>query len=237
MCLASVLGWQLQALDPRGRCCVRPLAPESIRPPSLPTTRVANRLTYYRAQAEAINLLAGQKTNENPENVVGVLSLAGKGPRVLVTPTGDLGKILGAMHGLGMEGETNICSGVQLTTFFSVARPHEVLGRQAYPPSGHCRLPRRTGSLLYSNVHSISTRYVSIACIYRASGKEHMLSVAQLALKHRQNKNQRQRIVLFTGSPIAADQVGSVVKDASSTLTKGIATQNKIKTHGYETEL
>jgi hypothetical protein len=67
-----------------------------------------------QAQADAINLLAGQKTNENPENVVGVLTLAGKGPRVLVTPTGDLGKILGAMHGLGMDGETNLCSGVQV---------------------------------------------------------------------------------------------------------------------------
>jgi len=101
----------------------------------------------FEAQADAINLLAGQKTNENPENVVGVLTLAGKGPRVLVTPTGDLGKILGAMHGLGMDGETNLCSGVQ---------------------------------------------------------------IAQLALKHRLNKNQRQRIVLFAGSPIAADQAALV---------------------------
>mmetsp|Transcript_32315 Transcript_32315/g.62124 ORF Transcript_32315/g.62124 Transcript_32315/m.62124 type:complete len:395 (+) Transcript_32315:215-1399(+) len=103
--------------------------------------------TRFEAQAEAINLLAGQKTNENPENTVGILTLAGKGPRVLVTPTSDLGKILGAMHDLGMEGETNICSGVQ---------------------------------------------------------------VAQLALKHRQNKNQRQRIVLFTGSPVGADQAAMV---------------------------
>jgi len=101
----------------------------------------------FEAQADAINLLAGQKTNENPENVVGVLTLAGKGPRVLVTPTGDLGKILGAMHGLGMDGETNLCSGVQ---------------------------------------------------------------IAQLALKHRLNKNQRQRIVMFAGSPIAADQAALV---------------------------
>ena len=29
---------------------------------------------------------------------------------------------------------------------------------------------------------------------------------AQLALKHRQNKNQRQRIVLFAGSPIETEQ-------------------------------
>ena len=32
--------------------------------------------------------------------------------------------------------------------------------------------------------------------------------IAQLALKHRQNKNQRQRIVIFIGSPIVEDKVG-----------------------------
>ena len=35
----------------------------------------------------------------NPENTVGVLTMAGKGVRVLVTPTADLGKILSSMHG------------------------------------------------------------------------------------------------------------------------------------------
>jgi hypothetical protein len=35
----------------------------------------------------------------NPENTVGVLTMAGKGPRVLITPTNDLGKILQALHG------------------------------------------------------------------------------------------------------------------------------------------
>ena len=33
------------------------------------------------------------------------------------------------------------------------------------------------------------------------------VQIAQLALKHRQNKNQRQRIVIFIGSPIAEDKV------------------------------
>lgn len=67
-----------------------------------------------QAQSEAIHLLASHKANDNPENTVGILTLAGKNPRVLVTPTSDLGKILGAMHGLGMEGETNVCSGMQV---------------------------------------------------------------------------------------------------------------------------
>ena len=39
--------------------------------------------TRLQAQAEAVNLLAGAKTGSNPENTVGVLSLAGvRGPKV-----------------------------------------------------------------------------------------------------------------------------------------------------------
>ena len=33
------------------------------------------------------------------------------------------------------------------------------------------------------------------------------VQIAQLALKHRQNKNQRQRIVIFIGSPLSEDKV------------------------------
>ena len=36
----------------------------------------------------------------NPENTVGILTMAGKGVRVLATPTSDLGKILACMHGI-----------------------------------------------------------------------------------------------------------------------------------------
>jgi len=32
------------------------------------------------------------------------------------------------------------------------------------------------------------------------------VQIAQLALKHRQNKNQRQRIVAFIGSPLAEEE-------------------------------
>tara|TARA_B100000085_G_scaffold73238_1_gene65699 strand:+ start:130 stop:1116 length:987 start_codon:yes stop_codon:yes gene_type:complete len=92
-----------------------------------------------QAEADAVNLLAGAKTQSNPENAVGVLSLAGKAPRVLTTPTQDLGAVLNSVHGVKIEGEINVSVGVQ---------------------------------------------------------------VAHLALKHRQNKHQRMRIVLFIGSPV-----------------------------------
>ncbi|GAB2227349.1 hypothetical protein Droror1_Dr00009167 [Drosera rotundifolia] len=97
----------------------------------------------FQAQADAVNLICGAKTQSNPENTVGVLTMAGKGVRVLVTPTSDLGKILACMHGLEVGGEMNLMAGIQ---------------------------------------------------------------VAQLALKHRQNKKQQQRIIVFAGSPVKYDK-------------------------------
>ena len=104
------------------------------------------------AQADAVNLLCGAKTQSNPENTVGLMTLAGKVPKVLIAPTAELGKVLSAVHGIAIEGEqVDFAAGIQK---------------------------------------------------------------AQLALKHRQNKNQRQRIVLFAGSPIETEQK-DLVRSAS----------------------
>ncbi|WVZ56183.1 hypothetical protein U9M48_006753 [Paspalum notatum var. saurae] len=97
----------------------------------------------FQAQADAVNLICGAKTQSNPENTVGVMTMAGKGVRVLVTPTSDLGKILACMHGLEVGAEANLAAAIQ---------------------------------------------------------------VAQLALKHRQNKRQQQRIIAFIGSPVKYDK-------------------------------
>ncbi|KAJ4959188.1 hypothetical protein NE237_026299 [Protea cynaroides] len=99
--------------------------------------------TRFQAQADAVNLICGAKTQSNPENTVGVLTMAGKGVRVLVTPTSDLGKILACMHSLQIGGEMNLAAAIQ---------------------------------------------------------------VAQLTLKHRQNKLQQQRIIVFAGSPVKYDK-------------------------------
>jgi 26S proteasome regulatory subunit N10 len=48
------------------------------------------------------------------------------------------------------------------------------------------------------------------------------LQIAQLALKHRQNKNQRQRVFLFVGSPIAEDEK-SLVKLAKKLKKNNVA--------------
>jgi len=99
--------------------------------------------TRMESQADAVNLICNVKTQQNPESTVGVMTSAGRGPEVLVTPTQDLGKILTALHNVKITGSTNFVGTIQ---------------------------------------------------------------VAQLALKHRQNKNQRQRIIAFVGSPLEDDQ-------------------------------
>ncbi|KAH8549858.1 hypothetical protein BGW37DRAFT_468928 [Umbelopsis sp. PMI_123] len=103
--------------------------------------------TRMGAQNDAINLLFRIKTQSNPENTVGLMTLAGKSPEVLVTLTSDLGKILSALHSVKIAGAGDFMTGVQ---------------------------------------------------------------IAQLALKHRQNKNQRQRIIAFVGSPVQADEKAMV---------------------------
>jgi len=99
--------------------------------------------TRFGAQSAAVNVIFGTKTQSNPENTVGVMTMAGKTPEVLVTPTQDIGKILVALHNLKIGGEADLATGIQ---------------------------------------------------------------IAQLALKHRLNKNQRQRIIVFVGSPLRADE-------------------------------
>ena len=100
------------------------------------------------AQQDAVTLLAGAKTQQNPENTVGVLTMAGRCPNVRVAMTGDVGKVLSESHGAPIGGQLALSAGLQ---------------------------------------------------------------VAGLALKHRQNKNQRQRIVVFVGSPVL-DEEAALVK-------------------------
>ena len=50
------------------------------------------------AQHDAANLLVSAKTQSNPENTVGVLTLVDA--ELLVSPTDDMGKILSALHGV-----------------------------------------------------------------------------------------------------------------------------------------
>jgi 26S proteasome regulatory subunit N10 len=121
--------------------------------------------TRFGALADAVTTVFQTKIDSNPENTVGVMTMANKGcarliiennktptrsnksslyrirPEVLVTHTKELGQIITAVHNTS----TN-------------------LGRTASIPTA--------------------------------------IAIAQLALKHRQNKNTRQRVIVFVGSPL-----------------------------------
>ncbi|KAI9743491.1 MAG: hypothetical protein M1818_002804 [Claussenomyces sp. TS43310] len=101
--------------------------------------------TRYEAQSDAVSMIFSAITQGNPESSVGLMSMGGKGPEVLVTLTTDHGKILEGLH--------------------------------------------RTKTKIRGNSHL-------------ATG----IQIAGLALKHRQNKTQRQRIIVFTCSPIPEDE-------------------------------
>lgn len=108
--------------------------------------------TRLEAQADAVNVIFQTKTDSNPESTVGLMTMAGKGPEVMVTNTKDLGQVLQGLH----------------------------------------RASSKIGGVI-----DIPTA----------------IAVAQLALKHRENKNLRQRIMVFVGSPLegaAADEAGMV---------------------------
>ncbi|EQB54971.1 von Willebrand factor type A domain-containing protein [Colletotrichum gloeosporioides Cg-14] len=101
--------------------------------------------TRFDSQADAVNVIFQTITNGNPESSVGLMSMGGKGPEVLVTLTTDQGKILDGLHRTKtkIKGSSHLATGIQ---------------------------------------------------------------VAGLALKHRQNKSQRQRIIVFVCSPIEEEE-------------------------------
>ncbi|XP_012684632.1 26S proteasome non-ATPase regulatory subunit 4-like [Clupea harengus] len=94
--------------------------------------------TRLQAQQDAVNIVCHSKTRSNPENTVGLITLANN-CEVLTTLTADAGRILSKLHAVQLRGTINFTTGIR---------------------------------------------------------------VAQLALKHRQGKNHKMRIIAFVGSPV-----------------------------------
>ncbi|XP_066124040.1 26S proteasome non-ATPase regulatory subunit 4 isoform X1 [Saccopteryx bilineata] len=105
--------------------------------------------TRLQAQQDAVNIVCHSKTRSNPENNVGLITLAkyvgqrrrvsGSDCEVLTTLTPDTGRILSKLHTVQPKGKITFCTGIR---------------------------------------------------------------VAHLALKHRQGKNHKMRIIAFVGSPV-----------------------------------
>jgi 26S proteasome regulatory subunit N10 len=59
-------------------------------------------------------MIFNAKTSANPESSVGLMSMGGKGPEVLVTLTTDIGKVLDGLHRTRIWGEGHLSTGVQV---------------------------------------------------------------------------------------------------------------------------
>lgn len=101
--------------------------------------------TRFDSQVDAVNVLFQSIAQRNPESSVGMMSMGGKGPEVLVTLTTEQGKILEGLH-----------------------RTKKKIGGSSHLKTG--------------------------------------IQVAMLALKHRQNRLQRQRIIVFVCSRIEEEE-------------------------------
>jgi len=103
--------------------------------------------TRLQAQQDAVNLVCHSKTRSNPENNVGLITLAksdsSSSVEVLATLTSDVGRILSKLHQVQPNGNLSLITGIR---------------------------------------------------------------IAHLALKHRQGKNHKMRIIAFVGSPIELDE-------------------------------
>ena len=108
----------------------------------------------FQAQISAANFIIENRCETNPENSLGIMTMAGKRVEMVSTLTNDESRLLGSMSSIPLNGECDIISA---------------------------------------------------------------LSISILCLKHRINKNQKQRIILFVGSPVTAKpenlvQIGKKLK-------------------------
>lgn len=75
---------------------------------------ISDRPTRFEAQSDAVSLIFQAKTQANPESSVGLMTMGGKGPEVLVTLTTDFGKILSGLHATKIKGELHLTTGIQV---------------------------------------------------------------------------------------------------------------------------
>lgn len=73
--------------------------------------------TRFEAQSDAVGVVFRHITNGNPESEVGLMSMAGKGPEVLVTMTIEQGKILEGLHRTkkNIRGDAHLMTALQVS--------------------------------------------------------------------------------------------------------------------------
>jgi hypothetical protein len=100
--------------------------------------------TRFDAQADAANIIFQTITNSNPESSVGLMSMGGKGPEVLVTLTTEQGKILEGLHRTKNKilGTSHLATGIQVAGVSQASvRGLAGLGLTPFSPAARSQAP------------------------------------------------------------------------------------------------
>ncbi|ODV98422.1 hypothetical protein PACTADRAFT_185053 [Pachysolen tannophilus NRRL Y-2460] len=90
-------------------------------------TRNGDFLTSrFDAQLDSVDYIFQSKTNSNPENTVGLMSMGGDGPKVLSTLTTDFGRILAGIHEVNIDGKLHLSTSIQVALLVLKHRQNKV---------------------------------------------------------------------------------------------------------------
>ncbi|KPP74228.1 hypothetical protein Z043_106626 [Scleropages formosus] len=81
--------------------------------------------TRLQAQQDAVNIVCHSKTRSNPENNVGLITLANN-CEVLTTLTPDTGRILSKLHAVQPRGTISFCTGIRLALKHRQGKNHKM---------------------------------------------------------------------------------------------------------------
>jgi len=150
--------------------------------------------TRLEAQHDAANFLVGTKTQSNPENTVGVIAMCGARSDQNDNPSSS---------GSGSAGEL-------------LVSPTDDMGKILSALHG---IPIRKGHSSSSSSSSSTTSFSfeeskAMDMVGKGGGVDLVVSlqIANLALKHRRNKNGGQRVIVFVGSPLTHVDARALVK-------------------------
>ncbi|KAJ3432143.1 26s proteasome non-atpase regulatory subunit [Anaeramoeba flamelloides] len=68
----------------------------------------------FLSQIDSISFIAGTKIQQNRVNTVGILSMSGRRPNLVLAPTNDVGQVLIATNKIQIEGKMDLISSIEI---------------------------------------------------------------------------------------------------------------------------
>lgn len=114
------------------------------------------------------------KIQSNPENTVGLMTIGGRNPELLVSPTDDQGKVLRSIREVRLYGRLSFCDGVQVA-YLALKHRRNLTGQQRIvvfvgsPVEDESKaLKKVAGNLRKNNVLSVYICLFNRRCLYNS---------------------------------------------------------------------